>query len=116
MAAVQQPGAVPERGSATPAPLGVALQAALAAHPEVRLSVRLRVSGSRAPVRLSLYIDGDPIEAWVAADATYEVPAGWLRAGRHAVTARAVDALGRWAGASLIVDIPRPGVLPDAAA
>lgn len=117
MAAVQQPDAVmAERGAVAPAPLRVALQVALAAHPELRLSVRLRVTGSRAPVRLFLYIDGDPIEAWVAADATYEIPAGRVPAGRHALTARAVDALGRWAGASLMVEIPPPGVLPNAAA
>ena len=41
---------------------------------------------------------------------------GRVPAGRHALTARAVDALGRWAGASVLVDIPARGLEPDAAA
>ena len=102
-------------GPAEPAPLQVDLHVSLTAHPELRLAVRLRVSSSRAPVRLFLYLDGDLAEAWVAADATYEIPAGRVPAGRHALTARVVDALGRWAGASLMVDIPPPVVRPDAA-
>ena len=118
MASIQTTGRrdVAEWGPAEPAPVRVALQVALDAHPELRLSVRLRVTASRAPVRLFLYIDGDLAEAWVGADATYEIPAGRVPAGRHALTARAVDALGHWAGASLMVEVPPPAVRPDAAA
>ena len=99
-----------------PAAFRVVVRALLTAHPELRLSVRLRATDSRAPVRLSLYMDGDLAEAWVGTDATYEIPTGRVPAGRHALTARAVDALGRWAGASVLVDIPARGLEPDAAA
>ncbi len=66
--------------------------------------IRLRVNGARTPTRLYLYVDGDLADTWVDVEAFYDAPAGRLAPGRHAVTARAVDALGRWAGASTIVE------------
>ena len=66
--------------------------------------IRLRVRGARTPARLYLYVDGDLADTWVDVEAFYDVSAARLAPGRHAVTARAVDALGRWAGASTIVE------------
>ena len=66
--------------------------------------IRLRVNGARTPTRLYLYVDGDLADTWVDVEANYDAAAGRLTPGRHAVTARAVDALGRWAGASTIVE------------
>ena len=66
--------------------------------------IRLRVNGARTPTRLYLYVDGDLADTWVDVEASYRAPEGRLTPGRHAVTARAVDALGRWAGASTIVE------------
>lgn len=70
---------------------------------EVASVLRLRVSGARTPTRLYLYVDGDLVDTWVDIEASYDASPERLSSGRHAVTARAVDALGRWAGASTIV-------------
>ena len=71
---------------------------------EMAAVIRLRVYGARTPTRLYLYIDGDLADSWVDIEASYDTHADRLTPGRHAVTARAVDALGRWAGASMIVE------------
>ena len=71
---------------------------------EKQTVLRLRVNGARTPTRLYLYVDGDLADTWVDVEASYDASAGRLAPGRHAVTARAVDALGRWAGASTIVE------------
>jgi hypothetical protein len=71
---------------------------------ELDTVIRLRVHGARTPTRLYLYIDGDLADSWVDIEAAYDAHAERLTPGRHAVTARAVDALGRWAGASTIVE------------
>jgi hypothetical protein len=71
---------------------------------ERETAIRLRVNGARTPTRLYLYVDGDLADTWVDVEALYDPPAGRLAPGRHALTARAVDALGRWAGASTIVE------------
>ena len=71
---------------------------------EIDTVIRLRVHGARTPTRLYLYLDGDLADSWVDVEAAYDTHAGRLAPGRHAVTARAVDALGRWAGASTIVE------------
>lgn len=71
---------------------------------EANTLIRLRVNGARTPTRLYLYVDGDLADSWVDIQADYDVPHGRIAPGRHAVTVRAVDALGRWAGASTIVE------------
>ena len=71
---------------------------------EVASVIRLRVNGARTPTRLYLYVDGDLVDTWVDVEGSYDASKEGLAAGRHAVTARAVDALGRWAGASTILE------------
>jgi len=66
-------------------------------------TLSLRVTGARLPVRLYLYVNGDLAETWSDREASFDFPLDLYGPGRHAVTARAVDALGRWAGASTIV-------------
>ncbi len=66
-------------------------------------AVRVRVSGAHGPFRVYVYVDGDLSEAWIPANETNEFVSGALAHGRHTVTARAIDALGRWGGASTMV-------------
>jgi Penicillin-Binding Protein C-terminus Family len=63
----------------------------------------LGVRGGRTPVRLHLYVDGDLVESWMGAPAALTFDLGDLEPGRHAVTARAIDATGRWGGSSVVV-------------
>ena len=67
------------------------------------VSIRVRVAGARLPVRSYLYVNGDLAEAWTESEGDFDLSLDHYGPGRHAVTARAVDALGRWAGASMIV-------------
>lgn len=67
------------------------------------VSIRARVAGGRAPVRLYLYVDGDLAETWTESEGMFDLSLDEYGLGRHAVTVRAVDVLGRWAGASIIV-------------
>ena len=67
------------------------------------VAIRARVTGGRLPVRMYLYVNGDLAEAWTETEGAFDLSLDHYGPGRHAVTARAVDALGRWAGASLIV-------------
>jgi hypothetical protein len=46
------------------------------------------------------------VEAWMPAASTCEFDAASIPLGRHVVTARAVDALGRWDGASTVLHAP----------
>jgi hypothetical protein len=71
---------------------------------ELKSVLRLRVHGGRTPTRLYLYVDGDLVDTWVDIEASYDASPERLPSGRHAVTVRVVDALGRWAGASTIVE------------
>jgi hypothetical protein len=88
-----------------PATLRVRIEAGLAEDPATGLaSIHVSVSGARAPVRLYLYVDGDLAGAWGDVEVTHELRVGDVKTGRHAVTARAVDALGRWAGTSTVID------------
>ena len=68
-------------------------------------TVHVRVAGARMPARIYLYVDGDLADMWIAVDACYKLPTGELTPGAHAVTARAVDVLGRWGGASTVVSL-----------
>jgi hypothetical protein len=67
------------------------------------VSLRARVTGGRPPVRLFLYVNGDLAEAWTESEGLFDLSLDEYGPGRHAVTARGVDALGRWAGASMVV-------------
>ena len=67
-------------------------------------TIRIRVVGARMPARIFLYVDGDLVDMWVDVEAAYELPAGRFASGPHAITARAVDNLGRWGGASTVVE------------
>jgi hypothetical protein len=71
---------------------------------ELASVLRFRVHGARTPTRLYLYVDGDLVAAWVDIEASYDATPEQLPSGRHSVTMRAVDALGRWAAASTIVE------------
>src|SRR6267142_336914 len=67
------------------------------------VSVRVRVTGGRVAVGMYLSVKGDLAEAWTESEGEFDLSLDHYGPGRHAVTARAVDALGRWAGASLVV-------------
>ena len=71
--------------------------------PGGRSSLRLGVRGGMEPVRLHLYVDGELVESWTPAPPVFTVDLGPLGGGRHAVTARAIDATGRWGGASVAI-------------
>jgi hypothetical protein len=76
-------------------------------------TIRVQVAGARMPARIYLYVDGDLADMWVDVVASYELPAGRFAPGRHAITARAVDMLGRWGGASAVVDLPVSDLAPE---
>jgi hypothetical protein len=67
------------------------------------VSITARVTGGRLPVRLYLYVNGDLAETWTETEGFFDLSLDEYGPGRHAVTARGVDALGRWAGASMVV-------------
>ena len=73
-------------------------------------TVRIRVAGGRMPVRIFLYVDGDLADMWVDLAAAYDLTAGRFSPGPHAITARAVDNLGRWGGASMVVETTEAAV------
>lgn len=78
--------------------VGIAPMPAPGAH--VALVTR---AGGVAPVRVFVYVNGELVESWMPAPETCELPLPALPPGRHAVTVRAIDARGRWGGASEIV-------------
>jgi hypothetical protein len=67
------------------------------------VTIHIRAVGAHLPVRLYLYVDGDLAESWTDREASFDFSLDVYGPGRHAVTARAVDAHGRWAGASTVV-------------
>jgi hypothetical protein len=73
-------------------------------------TIRIRVAGARTPARIYLYVDGDLADMWVDVEASYELQAGRFAPGPHAITARAVDNLGRWGGASTVVETTEAAV------
>jgi hypothetical protein len=93
------------RGVARPATIRVRLETGDAAVADAlgAVSIRARVTGGRAPVRLYLYVNGDLVESWMDVEGQFDLSLDEYGPGRHAVTARGVDALGRWAGASIVV-------------
>jgi hypothetical protein len=73
------------------------------ASPGERSEIHLSVRGGSGPVRLYVYVDGDLVDSHVLASERSRIPLSGLSAGRHAVTARAIDAAGRWGGASIVL-------------
>ena len=69
------------------------------------LVVKVSVEGEKPPMRLYLYIDGELADVQAPAEARSEFRSKGSSVGRHLVTARAIDATGRWGGASLVVDL-----------
>jgi hypothetical protein len=67
------------------------------------VSIKVRVTGGRGPVRLYLYVNGDLADAWTEPEGYFDLSLDEYGPGRHAVTARGVDSLGRWGGASMVV-------------
>lgn len=67
------------------------------------LSLEARVTGARAPVRLNLCVNGELVATWAQPQGAFDLSVDEYGLGRHTVTARAVDALGRRAAASMIV-------------
>ena len=67
------------------------------------IAVRVDVQEASAPLRVSIYLDGDLVDTWVPRATEYEVRLPDVR-GRHVVTARVIDAEGRWGGASELVE------------
>lgn len=74
--------------------------------------VEVQVRGGRPPFCLALYVDGVPVGLGSGEDVEYDEGAGWLRSTLHglrpgseprALTARAVDACGRWGSASAVL-------------
>jgi hypothetical protein len=76
------------------------------ARPGGRSRLRLGVHGGAGPVRLHLYVDGELVESWTPAPQIFDFDLSALGDGRHAVTARAIDATGRWGGTSIILTQP----------
>ena len=72
--------------------------------PEDAVAVRVEVIEAAKPLRVSIYVDGDLVDTWVPANNGYEFHLPGVR-GRHLFTARAIDARGRWGGASTLFDI-----------
>jgi len=68
-----------------------------------RSELVMGVRGGTTPVRLHLYVDGDLVESWTPAPSSLTFDLGGLEPGHHAVTARAIDATGRWGGSSVVV-------------
>jgi len=74
------------------------------------VSLEARVTGGRSPVRLYLYVNGDLAETWTESVGQFDLSLDEYGPGRHAVTARAVDARGRWAGSSIVVTCAAVGL------
>jgi hypothetical protein len=67
------------------------------------VTIHVRVAGAHLPVRVYLYVNGDLTGSWTEREASFDFSLDVYGPGRHAVTARAVDSVGRWASASTIV-------------
>jgi hypothetical protein len=71
--------------------------------PDDAIAVRVDVMEAARPMRVSIYLDGDLVDTWIPALDNYEVHLPGIR-GRHVFTARAIDAFGRWGGASTLFE------------
>ena len=72
-------------------------------HPEGHWQLLIGVRGETTPMRVHLYVDGELVESWTPAPSSLTFDLGGLEPGQHAVTARAIDATGRWGGSSVVV-------------
>jgi hypothetical protein len=66
-------------------------------------SLEARVTGGCVPVRLSLSVNGQVVRTWTAPRGRFDLSLDEYGPGRHLVTARATDGLGRRAAASVVV-------------
>jgi len=73
-------------------------------------AARVSVGGGRDPIRLYVYLDGEPVGAWPATSDRYEFRAPDARGPRSVVTVRAIDSIGRWGGTSRVIQT-MPGVV-----
>jgi hypothetical protein len=73
--------------------------------PDDAVAVRVDVSEATQPLRVSIYLDGDLVDTWIPRTTGHEICLPGVP-GRHVVTARAIDAEGRWGGASTMFDLP----------
>ena len=71
---------------------------------EDAMAVRVGVHGGCAPLRVSIYLDGDLVDTWVPGTTGYELRLRDVR-GRHVITARVIDAQGRWGATSECVEL-----------
>jgi hypothetical protein len=74
------------------------------------VSIRVRATGGRLPVRMYLYVNGDLAEAWTESEGEFDLSLDHYGPGRHAVTARAVVALGLPGGRLLGTGARRAGL------
>src|SRR5262245_26758855 len=72
-------------------------------HPEGRWRLLIGVRGETTPMRVHLYVDGELRESWTPAPSSVTFDLEGLVPGQHTVTARAIDASGRWGGSSALV-------------
>ncbi len=94
----------------TPGPLYPGLRVSVVAEANAGRPyvVRVRAVGGTPPINLYLYVDGDLVETSIPTAETFEFQGQAVAStGRHAVTARAIDARGRWGGASVLMGAPR---------
>jgi hypothetical protein len=68
------------------------------------VAVHVQVGEATQPFRVSVYLDGDLVDTWPPGLTGHEVRLPSVT-GRHVVTARAIDAAGRWGGASMLFDL-----------
>jgi hypothetical protein len=86
--------------------LDVSLLASVASDGEGQWPVVVcRVAGAMGALRVYLYVDGDFAETWAPASELATYDGRKIPPGRHIVTVRAIDAVGRWGGASIIVEV-----------
>jgi hypothetical protein len=68
------------------------------------IAVRIDVAPPARLLRMSVYLDGHLMDTLAPASSCEELRLHEVR-GRHVITARVVDASGRWGGASTLVDV-----------
>jgi hypothetical protein len=92
-------------GGARPAPLRLTLRAGDPAvdGPLGIASLEVRATGGRAPVQLTLAVNGELARSWTSSRGQFDLSLDEYGPGRHVVTVRAVDGLGRRATASVVI-------------